>query len=377
MPALWFELIPPEFLVQEPVTPAILLILSPSFSPSFPPILSSIVATSFSPILTPAMTQAIVLVSAAGFDFLLGDPWGWPHPVQFMGWIIQTCSRFILGTFSTATTQKLAGILLGSGVIIGSGLVGWGLVWLAQSIHPLLALALQIILLASCLAGRSLRRAAQEVLAPLGQGDLDLARDLLRGYVGRDTAHLSEAEVLRAVLETVSENATDGVLAPLFYALVGALIPGVGCVPLALAYKGASTLDSMVGYREAPYTHLGWFSARLEDGLTWVPCRLVVLTIALLSGRPGQVWRICRRDAIADPSPNAGWSEAAYAAALGVQLGGTNQYRGIIKHKPLLGDARHPITAETVQAALGLTRWACLGWLSIGIIGILGFTRWG
>ena len=98
--------------------------------------------------------------------------------------------------------------------------------------------------------------------------------------------NLSEAEILRAVLETVTENATDGVMAPLFYAIVGAFIPVIGAVPLALAYKASSTLDSMVGYREAPYTYIGWFSARLEDCLTWLPCRLTVITLALLSGKP-------------------------------------------------------------------------------------------
>jgi adenosylcobinamide-phosphate synthase len=155
-------------------------------------------------------------------------------------------------------------------------------------------------------------------------------------------------------------------MAPLFYALVGALLP-VGSVPIALAYKAASTLDSMIGYREAPYTHLGWFSARFEDALTWLPCRLTVLTIALLSGRPRQVWALCRRDAPADPSPNAGWSECAYAAVLGVQLGGRNIYRGQVKEKPLLGDATVPITDDRIDQALALTRQAALLWTAIGV----------
>ena len=180
--------------------------------------------------------------------------------------------------------------------------------------------------------------------------------------MGRDTENLSKAEVLRAVLETVTENATDGVMAPLFYAIVGAFLP-IGSVPLALGYKAASTLDSMVGYREPPYTHIGWFSARLEDGLTWVPCRLTVLTLALLSGRLRQVLQICQRDAPQDPSPNAGWSECAYAAVLGVQVGGSNPYKGIVKHKPLLGNATHPITAEVIAQATRLTRRIILIWL--------------
>jgi adenosylcobinamide-phosphate synthase len=123
----------------------------------------------------------------------------------------------------------------------------------------------------------------------------------------------------------------------------------------------------MVGYREAPYTNLGWFSARLEDGLTWLPCRLTVITLALLSGKPQYVWRICRRDAIKDSSPNSGWSECAYAAVVGVQLGGTNWYRGVAKHKPLLGDPIHAITLAQIHQALQLTRYCFLIWLGVAI----------
>lgn len=313
---------------------------------------------------------AIALVLAAILDFVIGDPWGWPHPVQAMGWVIQRYSLGVLGWIKHPQGQRLAGVWLGLGLVIGSGLLAWWVIALAGRVHWGLAIAINLILLASCFAGRSLRRAAADVLTPLQAGDLATARERLGLYVGRDTADLSEAEVLRAVLETISENATDGVLAPLFYASLGAWL-GLGSLPLALAYKAASTLDSMVGYREAPYTYLGWFSARLEDGLTWVPCRLTVLTIALICGHPRRVWRICRRDAIADPSPNAGWSEAAYAAALGVQVGGTNRYRGVVKVKPKLGDSDRCITPEVIRQGLGLTRTSFLLWLAIATGGLV------
>jgi adenosylcobinamide-phosphate synthase len=135
----------------------------------------------------------------------------------------------------------------------------------------------------------------------------------------------------------------------------------------AIAYKAASTLDSMVGYRDAPYTYIGWASARCDDVLTWLPCRLTVLTIALLSGRPGHVLRVCRRDAPQDPSPNAGWSECAYAAALGVQVGGLNLYRGLPKPKPLLGNPDHPITPAIIRRAMALTRTTFLLWLGLAV----------
>lgn len=310
------------------------------------------------------------MIGAAWLDYGLGDPWSWPHPVQGMGWMIQRYVKLCLGCSLPPPGLRLAGIGLGLLLVAGSGAMA--AIVVAGAHHwggPLVGYGVETVLLASCFAGRSLRDAAQAVLHPLSSDDLAAARQQLSRYVGRDTQQLPPAEIFRAVLETVSENATDGVLAPLFYALLGALL-GLGSVPLAMAYKAASTLDSMVGYRQPPYTDLGWFSARLEDGLTWLPCRLTVGTIALLSRRPRQVWRVCRRDAIADPSPNSGWSECAYAAALGVQLGGVNTYQGQPRVKPKLGDAERSIDAGVIQQALQFTRYSFLAWLGLGLLGL-------
>ncbi len=313
------------------------------------------------------LSTAAVLLLAAGLDYIIGDPWGWPHPVRVMGWVITYFTQFALKQWNSPLNRRWAGIALGVGLIITSGLAGWLIVRGARWLHPLLSIGVESILLASCFAGRSLRSAAVEVLQPLTTGHLAEARSKLSQYVGRDTEKLTEAEILRAVLETVTENATDGVTAPLFYAIVGAFLPGVGSVPLALAYKAASTLDSMVGYSVETYTDLGWFSAKLEDVLTWLPCRLTVITLALLSGKPKEVWRLCLRDATKDPSPNSGWSECAYAAILGVQLGGTNWYQGVAKDKPLLGDPVYPITPDKIYQALQLTRYCFLIWLGVAI----------
>ncbi len=311
--------------------------------------------------------RLLVLAIAACLDYGIGDPWNWLHPVQVMGWCIKRYTQFWLKRLSSPVGLQIAGLGLAIGLVIGSGLVGWLLVRIAAGLNPLFGVAIESILLASCFAGRSLRSAAEAVLRPLEQGDLAAARRQLSLYVGRDTDDLSEAEILRAVLETVTENATDGVMAPLLWAIAGAMLP-LGSVPIALAYKAASTLDSMVGYREAPYTDIGRYSAQLEDCLTWIPCRLTVLTIALLSGKPRAVWQLCQRDAIHDPSPNAGWSECAYAAALGVQVGGANRYRGVIKQKPLLGEALRPIAPEVIWQALRLTRHSFLLWLAIAFL---------
>ncbi|MEL4898604.1 adenosylcobinamide-phosphate synthase CbiB [Crocosphaera sp. Alani8] len=317
------------------------------------------------------LATIIVLISAAIVDYVIGDPWGWLHPVQVMGWLISRYCDFLLSICQTKGQRRYAGVILGLGLIFGSGMVGWGINLIKYYFSPYVGIFLEITLLASCFAGRSLKLAAEDVSTPLKEGNIDLARSKLSRYVGRDTEDLCPEEIWRATLETVSENATDGVTAPLFYAIAGAFFPGVGPVSFALAYKAASTLDSMVGYRREPFTDLGWFSAKFDDILTWIPCRLTVLTLAILSGKPRIVLSICYRDAPQDPSPNSGWSECVYAAILGVQLGGKNAYQGVLKAKPLLGDPLNPITSETVDKALSLTRICFLLWLGLGISGLL------
>lgn len=307
--------------------------------------------------------SSAVLILAASFDYFIGDPWNWVHPVQVMGWFISRLSKLALKYCHNSLTQRLAGIAIAAILIIGSGVTGWLIVRCAIWINPIVGILVESVLLASCFAFKSLSKAAQTVLQPLEVGNIDEARSLLSNFVGRDTQNLTSEEIYRAVLETVTENATDGVIAPLFYAIVGAFVPIISPSTIALAYKASSTLDSMIGYREVPYIYLGWFSARLEDCLTWLPCRLTVITLALLSRKPLHVIKICQRDAPKDSSPNSGWSECAYAAILGVQMGGTNWYRGVPKVKPLLGDAIYPITSNSIETALQLTRYSFLLWL--------------
>lgn len=313
---------------------------------------------------------SLILLLAAIEDYLIGDPFRWIHPVQVMGGIIQKYTELAIKFAQPGWQRRLSGVVLSVSLIVGSGLLGWLIVRQSTLVHPWLGIAIEVILLASCFAGKSLRVAVQDVLQGINSGDINTARSRLSLYVGRDTKNLSEPEILRALLETVGENAVDGVTAPLFYAVLGAFIPGVGSLPLALAYKAASTLDSMIGYRHDPYRELGWFSAQLEDRLTWLPCRLTVMTLSLFSGNPLQVLSICRRDGVKDPSPNSGWSECAYAAILGVQLGGNNTYQGVIKKKPLLGNALESISIEKIEQALSLTRYCFLSWLAIAIFSL-------
>ena len=183
-------------------------------------------------------------------------------------------------------------------------------------------------------AGRLLHHAALDVAAALAAGDLAAARTQLPALVGRDPADLDEPEIARAVVESVAENTVDAIVAPaLWAAALGA--------PGALGYRAVNTLDAMVGHHSTRYERFGWASARLDDAAAWVPARVTAaLVAAVRPRRAGTVWRTVRRDAAAHPSPNSGVAEAAFAAALGVRLGGTNRYGERVEHRPRLGDGR-------------------------------------
>lgn len=309
------------------------------------------------------MEYLIIIYLASILDYLIGDPKNWFHPVQLIGWIIQQSVDFVINYTENKIVRKIAGVFIGLLLVLGCGVITWLIIYLLSRINFWLAFVFQVVLLASCFAGRSLRDAAEDVLSALRENDLSEARYRLSFYVGRDTDNLSAKEIYRAILETVSENATDGVTAPLFYALLGAFIPIIGCVPMAISYKTLSTLDSMIGYKRKPYHDIGWFSAKWEDYLTWLPCRLTVLTLGLISFNPIRNIIDCRSYALQDPSPNSGWSEGIYAVVLGVQLGGENTYQGVKKFKPLLGKPERDIDEKVIKKALFLTRACFLLWL--------------
>lgn len=293
-----------------------------------------------------------VVLAAGILDELLGDPEGWPHPVRAFGWIIARLDRARC-TLRSPFPLRLLGTVLALGL---PSLVALGVEGLLLRLGPWRWVA-EVLLGAWMLAGRSLREAVAKVATALEAGDLPQARWAVGRVVGRDTASLDEAEVVRASLETLAESLCDGFVAPLFWFVVAGL-PGLW------AFKVVSTLDSMVGHREAPWTHFGWASARLDDGLNYVPARLTVGLIALASGS----WRPVRmawRDGGRTASPNAGVVEAAWAGALDVQLGGVNTYDGLPYEGPRLGDPGRPLDRERLREGLRLCRrvqgWALLG----------------
>jgi adenosylcobinamide-phosphate synthase len=346
----------------------------------------------------PGLLLPVLLVMAAcGLDQLLGDPRWCLHPVVVMGWWIRQL-RLLAERWATDSPWRLrlAGGVITAILVVGSGLAGWALerwvldTWALDTwaratsaghwpgvVMQLVAISLLLIALASALAGRSLEQAVTAVLKALaddGEKGLERARQRLAWIVGRDTSHLDGREILRAAAETASENAVDGLFATLFWRLVGAALWTVGQSgwpgPLALAwaFKAASTLDSMLGYRRGRLRWLGTAGAKLDDLLTWLPCRLVALSLPLAAGRPGRCLGLLRQalaDGKPDPSPNAGVSQAAYAQLLGIQLGGWNRYGDQLRAKPLLARGCPAPTASSVVAILELSRRLEAIWLAL------------
>jgi adenosylcobinamide-phosphate synthase len=287
------------------------------------------------------------VAAALLLDALFGEPPEALHPTVWMGRAISVCERRASRSKSPRV-RRIAGLALASALP--------ALVYL--SVRTVLGVTprplrgtLGALVISTALSMRGLGEAAGAVERALYGGDLERARTSVGEMVGRDAEDLSAAEITRAAVESVAENASDGVVAPMLYGLFfGA--------PGALAYKAINTLDSMIGYRVGPYAELGWASARLDDLANLAPARATALAIAVVSGRPVRTLEAARRYGPLTSSPNAGRVEAAFAGALGLRLGGTNAYGGVVRHGPVLGDGRRP-EPEDIRRAVGLMRRCC------------------
>lgn len=307
-----------------------------------------------------------VLVGAAYLvDGWVGDPPRWPHPVRWIGALVAALERLARPRARGPRAELAVGAALTAATVATSAGAAWAVLRVAGAIHPLLADGVTGLGMAALLARRSLADAVRSVWVPLHAGDLNLARAAVGQIVGRDTDRLDTGEVARAAIESVAENTSDGVIAPLFYALIGGL-------PLLVAYKAVNTLDSMIGYRNDRYLYFGRAAARLDDAANWVPARLAALALAaaaaLLHRRGARAWRAALADAPRHPSPNAGWPEAAMAGALGVRLGGTNFYGDVPSHRPVLHGTGRPPAAADLPAAVRLMQTACHLFLLAGLV---------
>jgi adenosylcobinamide-phosphate synthase len=277
------------------------------------------------------MLPWLALPTAFVLDACCGDPRHLPHPVRWMGRAIEIAEPFFRRLFAR---EFLAGLAFAVVLILGS----WGLaactVVMSYRIHGVLGFAVETVLLFYCFSAKSLAQAGMEIHALLVSGEVDQARAKVAMIVGRDVEQYQADDIGRATVETVAENVVDGVLAPLFFAVIGG-------APLAIAYKMVNTLDSMVGYKNRRYVLFGRAAARIDDVANFLPARLAVPLIALaawligVAGRSALItaWREGRQHA----SPNAGYPEAAFAGALGVRLNGPNTYGGVLVEKPYIG----------------------------------------
>jgi adenosylcobinamide-phosphate synthase len=288
------------------------------------------------------------VAAALLLDAVLGEPPEALHPTVMMGLVISAFEKRALRIVSPGS-RRLAGVVL---AVFVPSLVFVTTRKILDVVPRKPRLTIGTALLSTTLSMRGLGGAAGDVEHALREGRLEGARTRLGHFVGRDTEDLSESEVCRAAVESVAENTSDGVVAPMLY---GALFG----VPGALAYKAVNTLDSMVGYRQPPYEDLGWASARLDDLANLAPSRLTMLCTAATSGRPLGTLLAAVRCGPLTTSPNAGMAEAAFAGALGVRLGGANTYQGVLREGPILGDGRLP-APEDIRRAVRLMRRCCV-----------------
>jgi adenosylcobinamide-phosphate synthase len=282
-------------------------------------------------------------------DLLLGDPQWFPHPVRLLGKLATGAERLFRGI--SFLPLRMAGALTALAVIVSTAGVVQLLVWQASRLHPVAGLIVSVLMLYFAIAPRDLAAHAAAVRDALLAGDLELARRRVAMMVGRDTSTLDEEGVARAAVESVAENTSDGVTAPLFY---GILFGPAG----AWLYKASNTLDSMFGYRNERYREFGWASARFDDLLNFLPARLTVLAVAgaafILRLDPAATFRSVMEGARRHESPNAGYPESAFAGALGVTLGGERSYGGVTKTVPTLGIREGAMEAATISRAMRL-----------------------
>ena len=323
------------------------------------------------------MLTALAVLGGFGLDLLLADPAWMPHPVVGMGRAIAALEKRLRRLFpATPAGERAAGRVLAAALPLGTFALAAGALALAYRLHPAAGFALETLWCWQALALRGLANESGKVYAQLAKGDLPAARRAVSRIVGRDTGSLTAAGVTKAAVETVAENFSDGVAAPLFYLLIGG-------APLGLAYKAVNTMDSMVGYKNKTYLHFGRAAARLDDAANFLPSRLAALLwigAAGLAGFDGRgAWRIWRRDRLRHASPNSAQTESACAGALGVQLAGPAWYFGEYYDKPTIGDDTRPVEPADILRAdrmLYLAGFLALG-LGLGLrFGLAALLRW-
>lgn len=276
----------------------------------------------------------IYVVIAAIIDFVLGDPNWLPHPIIYIGKLISKLESFFRNRFNSNKALKISGGLIVVIVAMLTYLIPYIILFIAK-VNIYVFHGINVLIIWTTIAAKSLYSAGADVYKPIIAGDIEEARLKLSYIVGRDTKDLNEHEIIRATVETVSENTSDGIIAPMLFAIVGG-------APLAMLYKGINTMDSMLGYMNEKFKYIGFFPAKTDDVFNFIPARITGMLMCLgapfLGGNIFKTFKIMIRDRKNHKSPNCAYPEAATAGALKVQLGGTNRYFGEVMYKPTIGD---------------------------------------
>jgi adenosylcobinamide-phosphate synthase len=305
------------------------------------------------------MLLPVKIVIGFILDIILGDPMRFPHPVSLIGGLISGLEKIL----RRGVCERLTGIIL---VVIVIPSVYFIVMYISA-----LSWALEIFFIYTIFALKSLSTEALKVYDALIDDNIELARKEISFLVSRDTASMNKNDIIRATVETVTENIVDGVTAPMFYLFAGG-------APAGMAYKAANTIDSMIGYKNEKYLKFGWFGAKLDDLLNFIPARItgfIIIPFASLfiGGSVTGAYRILLRDRLNHRSPNSGHPESASAGALGIQLGGPVSYFGVTQNKPYLGDKVRDLETGDIKRAIRLLNAASftsmgLGWIIYFIV---------
>ena len=302
----------------------------------------------------------IAIVTGYVADLLFGDPSWLPHPVRIIGLGIYKFEGILRNKELSPKEEKFRGMILTSLLVGITYLITTGIVRVASGMNETIGFLIEAFLIFQMFATKSLDVESRRVLNQLENGNLEEARRFLSYIVGRDTTALSEQEVVRGTVETVAENISDGIIAPMLFTFIGG-------IPLGMAYKAVNTLDSMVGYKNDKYINFGWASAKSDDLANYIPARITGVLIIIAAFLCGLNWRnawiILKRDRRNHSSPNSGYCEAAVAGALGIQIGGTNTYFGKAVYKPTIGDPVMGLYKNNIAQTIAImytTSFICL-----------------
>ena len=318
-----------------------------------------------------------IIAFGLGFlmDQLFGDPYFLPHPIRGIGRLIATLeTRLRRGEtpengLRKERTERKDGRILVAAVLLITGVLTAGILLGAYFLYPKIGMVVEAVMTYQILAAHCLQVESGKVWKQLKAGNLEAAREAVSMIVGRDTQNLTEEGVAKAAIETVAENTSDGVIAPMLYTALGGPV-------LGFLYKAVNTMDSMVGYKNDRYLHFGRAAAKLDDAVNYLPARisaLLMIAVAAVSGKnydAGEAWRIWRRDNRKHASPNSAQTESVCAGALGIRLAGDASYFGKVVKKPYIGDPKRPVEYEDIRRAnhlMNRTAWIC-EMLCLGIL---------